>query len=133
MTRQRVANIMLKDIPWDGTELAAPLTLPGALLAPSYVEQSQIAKPANPAAGKMRFYPKSDGQYYKLDSAGIETIMGGLTQAQADALYDPLGIAASSMSTHLAAADPHPQYLTAAEGDQRYALEPGGPTGGYLT
>jgi hypothetical protein len=143
MTRQRVANIMLKDIPWDNTELAAPLTLPGALLAPSYVEQAQIVKPANPPAGSMRFYPKSDGQYYKLDSAGTETIMGGLTLAQADAryltkaqadgYYDVLGAATSAVTVHAAAADPHPIYLTQAEGDARYSAATNGlPVGGTV-
>ena len=33
----------------------------------------------------------------------------------ADIGAEPLGAAASSMSSHLAAADPHPQYTTAAE------------------
>jgi hypothetical protein len=142
---------MLQDIPWDGTELASPLTLPGALLAPSYVEQTQIVKPTNPPAGKMRFYPKADGQYYKLDSAGVETIMSGLTQAQLDARYvqltavDPFPVyltkaegdgyydALGAVATHTAAADPHPQYLTPVEGDARYAVIPGGGSGGYLT
>lgn len=146
---------MLQDIPWDGTELASPLTLPGALLAPSYVEQTQIVKPTNPPAGKMRFYPKADGQYYKLDSAGVETIMSGLTQAQLDAryvqltavdpfpvyltkaegdgYYDALGAASAAITAHNAVADPHPVYLTAVEGDARYAVIPGGGSGGYLT
>jgi hypothetical protein len=79
MSRQRVANLMLQDIPWDGIELAAPLTLPGALLAPSYVEQAQIAQPSSPPAGKMRLYPKSDGQYYVLDANGVETPIGSGT------------------------------------------------------
>ena len=33
---------------------------------------------------------------------------------------DPAGTAASAVSGHIAAADPHPQYLTGAEGDARY-------------
>lgn len=76
MTKQQVANLMLKDMPWDGAEIAAPLTLPGALLAPSYVEQTAIATPANPAAGKVRLYPKADGKYYTLTSAGVEAVLG---------------------------------------------------------
>jgi len=76
VAKSRVANAMLLDVPWDGNELASPLTLPGALLAPSYVEQATIAKPSNPAAGKLRLYPKSDGKYYTLDSAGVETQIG---------------------------------------------------------
>ena len=34
---------------------------------------------------------------------------------------DPAGTAAAAVATHLAAADPHPQYLTQGEGDGRYA------------
>jgi len=36
-------------------------------------------------------------------------------------VYDPAGTAASAISTHEAAADPHPTYLTSAEGDAAYA------------
>jgi len=258
MTKQQIANPMLKDFPWDGSELVAPLTLPGALLAPSYVEQKQIATPANPPAGSLRLYPKSDGKYYQLDSAGNEMIISGMTQAQTDGrylpltggtltgpltvaagitaqsivasgtvtadgivantykwtpasdgeslykempgrlrlsgaqltvdqnvnvgtytqlaeiaspvtpntgflrlygksdhrlyvkntsgteeplltqtlantLYDVLGTAVAGDTAHVAATDPHPVYLTAIEGDARYATNPGGPSGGYLT
>jgi hypothetical protein len=42
------------------------------------------------------------------------------TSAQIGA--DPAGTAASAMSAHLAAADPHAQYLTQTEGDARYPL-----------
>lgn len=251
MTKQRVANVMLEEIPWDGTELAAPLTLPGALLAPTYLEQKLIAKPANPPAGSLRLYPKADGKYYQLDATGNESVISGQTKAQNDALYLPLAggtltgpltatsIAAQSVSSsgaisaggdvviggnykwgqatdpeslykempnrlrlsgaqltidsnlnvgtytqlaeiatpgtpntsqvrlyakadhhvyirdttgvetdisigftkeeadllypHKTDLDPYPQYLTPAEGDARYALVPGGPSGGYLT
>ena len=47
---------------------------------------------------------------------------GGLTQAEADLLYDPLGAAADAIAAHEAAVDPHPTYLTQAEGDARYPL-----------
>lgn len=36
-------------------------------------------------------------------------------------VYDPAGTAASAISTHEAASDPHPVYLTEAEGDAQYA------------
>lgn len=36
-------------------------------------------------------------------------------------VYDPAGTAASAVSTHEAAADPHPTYLTSAEGNAAYA------------
>lgn len=257
MTKQQVANLMLKDLPWDGSEMAAPLTLPGALLAPSYMEQKAIAKPSSPPAGSLRLYPKADGKYYQLDSAGNEQLISGQSQAQndarylqltggtltgpltatsitaqnitasgsvtadgivanayhwtpvtdgellykempgrlrlsgaqltidqnlnigafgqfaeiaspvtpndgflrlyakgdhrlyikitsgaeeplltqtlADTKYDILGVAAAGDAAHVAATDPHPVYLTAAEGDARYAVISGGPGGTYLT
>lgn len=90
MTKQRIASIMLEDLPWDGTELAAPLSLPGALLAPSYLEQKQIAKPSSPPTGSLRLYAKSDNKFYQVDSAGNETPISGQSKAQNDALYLPL-------------------------------------------
>lgn len=38
-----------------------------------YSEMDHIAKPANPAAGKVRVYPKSDKKLYLLDEDGTET------------------------------------------------------------
>jgi hypothetical protein len=43
-------------------------------------------------------------------------VTGGLTQAQTDALYEPLG----AVSDHEGEANPHPVYLTAAEGSAAY-------------
>ncbi len=97
MTKQRVGNVMLADVPWDGSELASPLTLPGALIAPSYIEHTQITKPANPPAGKMRLYPKADGKYYTLNSAGVEGELGG-----AGSVYihpDPFSIGTLTVTT----------------------------------
>lgn len=37
---------------------------------------TQIATPANPASGEHKIYPKSDGQFYNLNSAGVETPLG---------------------------------------------------------
>jgi hypothetical protein len=37
----------------------------------------QIATPSNPAAGRSKLYPKSDGFFYSLDSSGTETLIGG--------------------------------------------------------
>jgi hypothetical protein len=37
----------------------------------------QIATPANPASGDMKLYPKSDGNFYKLDDLGNEIQIGG--------------------------------------------------------
>lgn len=49
------------------------------------VQQVQTATPANPPAGTMRLYPKTDGKYYKLSPAGVEAELGG-------AIPDPLVI-----------------------------------------
>jgi hypothetical protein len=37
------------------------------------IEMNEQATPANPAAGKAHIYPKSDGLWYGLDDAGVET------------------------------------------------------------
>lgn len=36
----------------------------------------EIATPTTPATGDQRFYPKSDGKWYQLDDAGVETEIG---------------------------------------------------------
>ena len=42
---------------------------------------TEISTPANPPTGEMLFYPKSDGNFYKLDHAGLESVFasGGST------------------------------------------------------
>jgi hypothetical protein len=61
---------------------------PRNLFLTSYTQQNEIAKPANPAAGQLRVYPKSDHHLYILDSTGLETdLTAGMSQAQADARY----------------------------------------------
>jgi hypothetical protein len=86
---------------------------PRNLFLTSYTQQNEIAKPANPAAGQVRIYPKSDHHVYSLDSTGLETdlTVGGMTQAQADARYLQLtggtvsgGILAASTGLDLASA-----------------------------
>jgi hypothetical protein len=65
---------------------------------------------------------------------------GYLTQGEGDALYEPIGTAASEVADHEAASDPHPGYLTPTEGDAAYAtvghshsgLAPAGGTTGQL-
>lgn len=82
MTRERVPNGMLLNPALSLTTApgpSGPVTVGAALTVTSYMEQPQIAKPANPAAGSMRFYPKSDGIFYSLNSAGVEKPMGGVT------------------------------------------------------
>jgi hypothetical protein len=47
---------------------------------------------------------------------------GGLTQAEADLLYDALGASLAAVGAHEALSNPHPTYLTEAEADAIYAL-----------
>jgi Repeat of unknown function (DUF5907)/Collagen triple helix repeat (20 copies) len=62
----------------DGPLLANDLTAFGSAKIDQYIEQREISTPAtNPPAGSMRLYTKADGNYYKLDSAGVETLLGG--------------------------------------------------------
>jgi hypothetical protein len=61
----------------DGKFLAAGNgVVHGALAVEGYVQQLQITKPANPPTGSMLLYPKTDGKFYKLDSAGVEQELG---------------------------------------------------------
>lgn len=59
---------------------------------------------------------------------GLQTINGKtgttITLVPADIGAETAGAAAAAIAAHLAASDPHPQYLTQTEGDARY--EPGG-------
>jgi len=59
-------------------------------------------------------------------------------QAAVDALdagdvgADPAGTAASEVSDHESASDPHSQYLDESDGDARYTLQVGGTIRGYV-
>lgn len=37
---------------------------------------TEIATPSNPAASSLKLYPKSDGNFYSLNSSGVETLIG---------------------------------------------------------
>lgn len=64
----------------------------------------------------------------KIDANGIVTAPDMYARGQQVSVaghahaYDPSGTASTSMAAHVAAADPHPGYLTLAEGDARYSL-----------
>lgn len=51
--------------------------LAGELLLGSAIENVGITTPSNPASGNFKFYFKSDGNIYKLDSSGVETQLNG--------------------------------------------------------
>ena len=48
----------------------------GSLDSSTFLEMSEIATPANASAGANRLYFKADGRLYKLDEAGVETLVG---------------------------------------------------------
>lgn len=111
---------------------AAAATRPRNVFLAGYEQQAEIAKPANPAAGQVRIYPKSDHHLYILDSTGAETDLAttGLTQAQSDALYLPLtggtlsgmltangGIAGGSAVTNLSISANYNNLLLSAPSD----------------
>ena len=50
-------------------------TLTGAVVS-DYIQTTQVATPATPAAGSNRIYTKSDDKLYVLNSAGTETAVG---------------------------------------------------------
>jgi len=54
-------------------------TLSGALINGTFMELTEIAKPANPAAGKLRLYAKADHGLYILDSTGAERRLDVIT------------------------------------------------------
>jgi hypothetical protein len=43
----------------------------------TYLDATEAAAPATPAAGKVRFYSKADGLLYSKDDAGVETLVSG--------------------------------------------------------
>lgn len=53
-----------------------PVTINNRLSLTGPIQQVEVATPAAPPSGNMRLYPKVDGNYYKLDPAGVETPLG---------------------------------------------------------
>lgn len=53
---------------------------------------TQVATPSNPAAGLNKIYPKADGLFYSLNSAGTETVLGGSSTPTPSGLKNYLGI-----------------------------------------
>src|SRR5262245_3609270 len=54
-----------------------PVVINNTLGVRNFIEQPAISTHAsNPPVGSLRLYPKSDGNYYKLDSAGVEMPLG---------------------------------------------------------
>jgi hypothetical protein len=101
-------------ISWGTTKFSIDLN--GNVLIAGYQDTTEIAKPANPAAGFLRIYPKSDNKLYTLDSTGLETQLGaggGLTiplsqnlTFSPDATYD-IGAVAATRPRNVYAAGAH--------------------------
>jgi hypothetical protein len=51
-----------------------------------YIDINEESAPSTPSAGKVRFYVKSDGKFYKKDSAGVESQLA----STAEALSNPM-------------------------------------------
>lgn len=83
---------------------------------------------ASPADNDIIQYNSTSGTWKNetLANAGIAT-----SSHNHSGVYDPAGTAASAISTHEAALDPHPTYLTATEGNAAYATTGHNHTGTY--
>jgi hypothetical protein len=103
-------------------------------IVPAPIQQTQIVTPANPPSGSMRLYPKADGNFYKLDSAGVEVAIGGgggltlpLSQAltfSPDNTYDIGAAGASRPRTVYAATSVQTLVVESPSGFQNLALKP---------
>jgi hypothetical protein len=104
-------------------------TLSGPLIQGTYAQQAEVAKPANPAAGFLRIYPKSDHKLYILDSTGTETQLGATASNGL-----PTGGAAGQVLTKIDATNYNTNWTTPfsqALADARYAsIAQGIPAGG---
>lgn len=68
-------NSLSEDPGHKHTPLSLDLNIPLTMI--------QSATPTNPAASSNKLYFKSDGQLYRLDSAGVESLVGGTTLSKA--------------------------------------------------
>ncbi len=64
--------------------------------------------------------PVSGGGTGASTAAGARDNLEVLSEAEADSRYAPLGDGAAAVATHAALPDPHPGYLTPAEGNAAY-------------
>jgi hypothetical protein len=84
VTKQQVPTDGILNGAVTGPKLAIPLVIAGT------IEQQQISTPANPPAGWMRMYPKTDDKFYYKSSSGVEKPMGA---------EDPLTLSTLIMNT----------------------------------
>jgi hypothetical protein len=75
---------------------------------------------ASPTAGDVIQWA-TDGTTYMWRKKSLSDAGIAASSHAHSGVYDPAGTAASAITTHEAAADPHPTYLTATEGNAAYA------------
>jgi len=100
---------------------------------------NQETTPANPAAGKMKFYPKSDGFFYSLDPSGVETQVGagsGLGTGEVNAVSNPvaaIGTTGWTNATRVTASSPLDPVVTTALSISNAAAAESSTSGGYYS
>jgi hypothetical protein len=62
------------------------------------IQQIVASTPAAPPSGSLKLYPKADGNFYKLTSAGVETALGG---GGSSSVPDPLTLGALTVNNSL--------------------------------
>lgn len=61
----------------------------GGSLVDTYLDHTEVATPASPAASTWRTYFKSDGKFYKLNSSGTESEIGGASAGGINYITNP--------------------------------------------
>jgi hypothetical protein len=110
-----------------GSQLTLTATLLSALYAGAAYDVGEIGFWAgDPNAGGVLFavdsapgraYPKRGGTYSSNFTANYSLALSGVPSGSVDVIYDPdAAVALIALATHVAAANPHPQYLLKAGG-----------------
>lgn len=116
---------------WREGRIKDPLTGCVDINAPVCLKWVNLQPQATPPATdptKTFLYSDLTGRLFVGPPTGGLVPVGTLTTEVANGLYDSIGSATSAILAHVAQPDPHPQYLTQAEADSRYA--PVGAAGG---
>ena len=84
------------------------------------IDELHDVSAASPTAGDLLQWA-TDGTTYMWRKKSLADAGISATSHAHAGVYDPAGTAASAVTAHEAAADPHPTYLTATEGNATYA------------